>query len=193
MRLRKREVFALVLVIVGTVVSGVYGYTVDTSLQFGAIIIWLTLLATLAAGGISAIASWNHNRWRALVVFDLALAGLMLGDAAMQVGIWYRDRQFLRQMAPYQQLVDSFQSGRVSPGRLPIDSLPPNLKNCCYLVSGERDSTGVWQVEFWWAWGFPTHHSAWVYSSDTSLAKMMVRGEWYHASRLVPHWYRVED
>lgn len=165
-RLRKREVFALVLVVT-TVVSGVYGYTVDPTLQFAGILTWVSLLVMLAVGGISAIANWNNNRCRALVVFDLALAGLMLDDPAMQVGIRYRDRQFLRHMALYQQLVHSFESGRIPPGRLPIDSLPSDLKNCCYVVSGTRDSS-VWQVEFVWGWGGPTHHLACPYSSDTS-------------------------
>jgi hypothetical protein len=193
MRLRKREVFALVMVTVATVVAWIHGYLVFSGLQFARILTWLTLGIMLFAGGISAIARWKHDRWRALVVVGLALAAFVLDETAFEVGMSYRDRQFLNYMAPYQQLVDDFQSGRIPPGRLRVDSLPPSLRNCCYVVWGSPDSTGVWQVEFVWGWGFPTHHVAWVYSSGTSRATVMARGEWYYAYQLVPHWYRAID
>lgn len=193
MRLRKREVVALVVALVSGVVAGIYGYTVDPTLQLAGILLWFALGLLVLAGLINAIAGWSRDRWRALLMLGIALGGFVLDEVAMQRGIDYRDRQFVGQMAPYEQLVGAYQSGAVRAGRLPIDSLPPTLKGCCYLVRGDRDSTGVLQVEFLWARGFPTHHSAWVYSSGTSRAAVMRRGQWYHAAQLVPHWYRVSD
>ena len=193
LRLRRLEIFTLVVVLVAGVVAGVYGYTVDPTLQLAGIAFWFVLGALVLVGAVLAFTQWSRDRWRALVVLGLALGGFVLTVVAMQAGIDVRDRQFVRQMAPYEQLAGAFQSGAVQAGKLPVDSLPTALKGCCYLVQGNRDSTGVWQVEFLWARGFPTHHSAWVYSSGTSRVAVKQRGRWYHADEVAPHWYRVSD
>jgi hypothetical protein len=193
MRLRKREMIALVVALPAIVVAGIYGYTVEPILQFAGTVLWLLSGLLVLAGIVNVLADWSPDRWRALLMLGITLGGFVLSVVALRAGTDLRDRAFLRQMAPYERFANAYQAGAVRPGRFPVDSLPPALKHCCYVVQGNRDSTGVWQVEFVWGWGFPMHHTAWVYSSGTSRTDVMRRGRWYSASDLVPHWYRVSD
>lgn len=190
MRLRKREGIALVVALTAGFVWGICGYTVDATPQKAGIFLGLLLVLLVLAGIISAFARWRFDRWRALSMLGIAFGGLALSWAALVAGFEYRNREFVRQRAPFEQFARAFQSGAVRPGKFPVDSLPPALRNCCYLVQGDRDSTGVWQVEFLWGRSLGAARSAWVFSSGGAVS---ARGQWHQVKELAPHWYRMTD
>ena len=140
-----------------------------------------------------AATNWRRERWRAFLPVTLAVGGFALSFPAADAGFEYRDRQFRRALPAYQQVVERFQSGALRPGELALDSLPPALRGCCYLVTGGRDRAGDWIVEFWVARRFPVHHEAWMYYAGPSLASARRQRAWYSGYRVAPHWYRVSD
>jgi len=160
-------------------------------------IVWvpagLTLIVLALVGLGRAAAMWRRERWRSLLLPTLALSGLVLAYAAGTASLWYRDRAFLHALPTWQRVVDRFIAGRLPPGVLPLDSLPAELRSCCYRVEGMRDSTGGWRVEFWVGRRFPVHHEAWMYYGGASVRVATRDGAWYSWYRLAPHWYRVTD
>lgn len=152
------------------------------------------VVAVLVLFGVGrALGMWRQERWRALVLPALAMSGFVLALPAADVGIWYRDREFVRDLPAYQLVVDRFRSGALPEGVLPLDSLPAELRECCYRVLGVQDADGEWIVEFWVARRFPVHHEGWMYYSGPSGREAARSRAWYSGYRVAPHWYRVAD
>jgi hypothetical protein len=159
--------------------------------------VWLLLglgLSGLVLLGIGlALNGWQRDRWRALLPLALALGGFAVSFPAADAGTSYRDRQFRRALPAYELVVDRFRSGALPPGVLSLDSLPADLRGCCYRVVGLRDATGHWVVEFWVARRFPVHHEAWMYYAGASLEAVARERAWYRGYRVAPQWYSVTD
>jgi hypothetical protein len=157
------------------------------------LVLVLVLLVMLFIGVCYAIARWQRDRWRALVPAMIAIGGFPLALVAADVGLWHRDREFRHALPAYERLVDRFRSGALPQGILSLDSLPGELRGCCYRVVGLRDTTGQWLVEFWVAHRFPVHHEGWMYYSGPSGREAARSRAWYSGYRVAPHWYRVAD
>jgi hypothetical protein len=193
MRLRKLEWFALGVALLTVTEGGVYGFRKIPELQLAGLLLWLVVGLLILIGAGLAFVNWPRDRWRALAILDVAFGGLLLQYGAGSLGAWYRDRLFLRDLATYERVVEGFRSGAVRPGVLSPDSLPAEMRPCCYRVVGGSDAAGRLFVEFWTEWGFPMHHFAWLYYAGDSVRQVARDREWYSGYRVAPHWYRVAD
>jgi len=152
----------------------------------------LSLFSLLLTGVGRAIVMWRHERWRALVLFTIAMSGFVVAFYAADLGFWYRDWKFRGALPAYERLVDRFRAGALPEGVLSLDSLPIELRGCCYRVIGER-TRGNWRVEFWVARRFPVHHEGWMYYDGLSVRDATRAGAWYSWYQVAPRWYRVAD
>jgi hypothetical protein len=155
MKLRSMEWVTLGLGVLMAAEAGVYGYRKVPALQLVGMILLPTFGILVILGIVQAIGEWKRDRWRALLLLGLAVGGLLVADQASSFGNRQRDRQFLRALPAYEEVVAAYRSGTISNGRLEPDSLPPGIRGCCYIVAGHRDSTGTVVVEFWVDRGFP--------------------------------------
>ncbi len=180
----------------GTALAFAIAVALDATGQFlarlGWLVLGLALIGLLLAGLVLAASKWNVERWRALVLPVLAASGLASWSAAGQAGVWYRDREFLRTLPAYERVVERFRSGTLPPGDLPLDSLPSELRECCYRVVALRDSTGHLLVEFWVGRRL-YHHDAWMYYAGLSGKAAGRARAWYSGYEVARHWFRVAD
>jgi hypothetical protein len=193
MRLRKLEWFALSLAVASVTVEGIYGYRKIPALLPAMLILWLTLGLLALVGALQAVGAWRTARRRVFILPAIAVCGFLVGYQAAGIGAAYRDKQFLGVLPAYQRVVDEYRSGAAPPGRLSLDSLPTDIRSCCYLVTGGRDSAGELFVEFWVERAFPVHHAAWLYYSGNSAREVARARAWYSGYKVAPHWYRVAD
>ena len=160
-------------------------------------LVWLVLGLGLAfvalIGLLLALDAWSSQRWRGVVLPAIAIIGVALWYPAGQLGVWYRDREFRRTLPAYERVVERFRSGALPQGELPLDSLPDELRACCYRVVGLQDSTGYYLVEFFVGHRFPVRHDAWMYYGGASGKAAARARRWYSGYRVAPHWYRVGD
>jgi len=193
MRLRKLEWFALSVAIASATVEGIYGYRKIPLVLLAMLALWLALGLLAVVGTLLAIGTWRKDRWRTLVVPVIAVSGFLFGYQAGGIGTGYRDKQFLRVLPVYERVVGEYRSGATPLGAMSLDSLPADIRSCCYLVTGGRDSAGELFVEFWVERAFPVHHAAWLYYSGNSAREVARARAWYSGYRVAPHWYRVAD
>jgi hypothetical protein len=181
---------------VASALAFIIAVALDAAGQFlarlGWLVLGLVLIGFLLAGLVLASRKWSVERWRVLVLPVLAGGGLASWPAAAQAGVWYRDREFLRTLPAYERVVERFRSGTLPPGDLLLDSLPSELRECCYRVVALRDSTGHLLVEFW-VGRLLYHHSAWMYYAGPSGKAAGRAREWPMGYEVAPHWYRVAD
>jgi hypothetical protein len=192
-KLHKLERFALGVALVTGIVGGIYGFRKLPWLQLTGLVLWATLAVLVFFGGVQALATWPRDRWRALLLLAIAMGGFWLDYEASGIGAWYRDRLFRRDLPAYERVVEGFRSGAIPLGLLSPDSLPADMRSCCYRVAGYENPGGHLLIEFWTERGFPVKHAGWLYYSGPSAEEAARARGWYSGHRVAPHWYRISD
>ena len=192
-RLRKLEWFAVVVALVAAMLGGAFAARPRPDLQYMVVGLWLVLVLVTFIGIVQAVVRWGRDRRRTLLIFAIVSGGLALAYPAGLIGRWHRNRQFMRALPAYERVVEGFRSGIIPLGLLSPDSLPLELRACCYQVTGERDETGELIVQFWVGWAFPPRHTGWMYYAGTSVREVAVPRGWYRGKLVAPYWYHVSD
>ena len=162
--------------------------------QYSSILLFLLLSLVILICIARAVSGFRQHRRTSSVLGGAALlsfAGLFVaGDA----GAWLRDRDFERLRPAMERVIEAYQSSPDSSMRLDSVAVPRELRPPIYSVWASRDRArrvGVW---FFYGFGFPPRHSAWIYTSDVAATPASIRGWFWHSSRkLAAHWYDVWD
>jgi hypothetical protein len=109
------------------------------------------------------------------------IAGMRAADGALH------DRQFARHLPEMAALVARVPLGARGRARLPVDSLPAEVRDCCARVMVRRDAEGHLSATF-----LGGRSTAYLYDpSGARLERGISRGRWRSHDRLAPEWYRV--
>jgi hypothetical protein len=143
----------------------------------------LMLLVTLA----QAIAVRKAAGPLALLPLVLLLAGLPGIGAMRAADSALYDRRFARHLAEMEALVTRAPFGSGNRVRLPVDSLPRAVRDCCARVVVRRDSVGQVSATF-----FGRRSTTYLYDpSGSRVLRGIWTGRWRSHERLAPDWYRV--
>jgi hypothetical protein len=109
------------------------------------------------------------------------IAGVRAADGALH------DRRFARHLAELEAVVARAPLGGATRARLPVDSLPRAVRDCCARVVVRRDSLGQLSATF-----LGRRNTSYLYDpSGTRLRRGVGTGRWRSHARLAPDWYRV--
>jgi hypothetical protein len=109
------------------------------------------------------------------------IGGMRAADGALH------DRQFARHFSEMEALVARVPLGSRGRARVPVDSLPAEVRDCCARVVVRRDSVGHVSATF-----LGPRSTAYLYDpSGTRLERGLGRGRWRSHERLAQEWYRV--
>ena len=162
--------------------------------QYSSILLFLVLSLVILICVARALSGFHqHRRSSALIggAAFLSFAGLF---AAGDAGSWLRDRDFERFRPAMERIVQEFQASPDSSMRLDSAAVPRELRPAVYSVRASRDRARRVDVWFFYGFGFPPQHSAWIFTSDSAAAPASIRGSFWHGSRkLSAHWYDASD
>jgi len=109
------------------------------------------------------------------------IPGMRAADGALH------DRRFARHLGEMEALVARAPFGSGNRVRLPVDSLPRAVRDCCARVVVRRDSVGQLSATF-----LGRRNTAYLYDpSGTRLLRGIWTGRWRSHEPLAPDWYRV--
>jgi hypothetical protein len=191
--LRRSEWFALAVATAAGAVALVYGFRKIPELQLAGVVLWMVLALIMMAGVVLATAPEQRPWWRPLILVGIGAGGFVLSFVMQSTGAIYRDHEFRRTLSAYGSVVERVRSGALPPGLLPPDSLPSEIRTCCYQVVAGWDSAGHLAVEFLEDRGFPMKQSGWLYYSGESARQIARSRGWYNGYEVAPHWYRVSN
>ena len=167
---------------------GAFSYHPNPARQYLSVALGLLLGVVLLGWTLGVIDEWfSRRRPIPLAGFVVAVSGLGGFLIAPDVGVALSDYRFRADLRAYEQVVAML---RTQPPRsLPLDSLPPTLRRRVYLVRSWRRPDGEFGVDFFYGFGFPPQHSAYVYY-DGKAARPP--GDFWHSGRkLAPRWWSV--
>jgi hypothetical protein len=188
--------YIIVICAVGTAISsGLFAVRSTSGRQLGSMMFFLALLALGLVAVALGVTDWRVTRWRALRPLGLVLTALCLWYGSLLAGGEIREQRFERSRPGYEAVVEHFARGALPLDRhIPPELLPPEVRDCCYRVSGWRDKAGTLAVEFLTDGGWPARHSGYLYyAGDTLRANSAVAERWRRGTRLEPHWYWVSN
>ena len=163
--------------------------------QYLSIFLFLVLgVAVLVCVG-RALLGLRQHRGSSALLGGAALLSVAAVFQAPRMGWWLRDRDFQRLRPQMERLVDSYEASPDT-GRLRLDSVtvPEELRPSVYSVWGARERGGRVDVWFFYGFGWPPNHSAWIFTSDSAASQASILGDFWHRwRRLTPYWYDVSD
>ena len=162
--------------------------------QYVSVLLFLVLSVVILVCAARALSGFRQHRRSSSVLGGAALlsfAGLFVaGDA----GAWLRDRDFERLRPAMERVIEAYQASPDSSMRLDSVAVPRELRPPIYSVWASRDRARRVDVWFFYGFGFPPRHSAWIYTSDVAATPASIRGWFWHGSRkLAAHWYDASD
>ncbi len=142
-----------------------------------------------------ALIGLRQHRRSSVVLGAAVLLSVAVAYQGPKVGWWLRDRDFQRLRPRMERIIEEFRASPDS-GRLRLDSVevPEDLRPPIYSVWGTRKQAGRVDVWFFYGFGWPPNHSAWIFTSDTAASTASIREDfWHRGRRLTPHWYDASD
>jgi predicted nucleic acid-binding protein len=162
--------------------------------QYLSILLFLVLSVVICVCVGRALSRFRQHRRSSAALGGAALLSIAGLFAAQHAGVWLHDRDFQRLRPTMERIVHEFQASPDSSMRLDSVAVPVALRPPIYSVWASRDRTRRVDVWFFYGFGFPPNHSAWVFTSDSAASPASIRGWFWHRSRqLTPHWHNASD
>ena len=163
--------------------------------QYLSILLFLVLVVVVLVCVGRALLGFRQHRRSSVVLGSAVLFSVVVAYQGPRVGWWLRDRDFQRLRPRMERIIEEFRASPDS-GRLRLDSVevPEDLRPPVYSVWGTRKEAGRVDVWFFYGFGWPPNHRAWIFTSDTAASTASIReGFWHRGRRLTPHWYDALD
>lgn len=169
------------------VVLGAAGRHGGTGWELASLAVTLGYPLMLLVVTAHAVAAWGLYQGRAVLPLCLLLSAVPAVGAVRSADEELHDRRFARHFAELEALVARAPLGVHHRARVPVDSLPSGVRDCCALVLIRRDSLGDLSATFLGRRG-----TAYLYDpTGNRLRRGIGARRWRSYDRLAPDWYRV--
>ena len=132
--------------------------------QYSSILLFLVLSLVILICVARALSAFHQQHRSSAFLGGAALIGFAGLFAAKNVGFWLRDRDFERFRPAMERIVQEFQASPDSSMRLDSVAVPGELGPPVYSVWASRDRTRRVDVWFFYGFGFPPQHVAWIFT-----------------------------
>jgi hypothetical protein len=185
--LRRRMLAAGGYAALFAVVLGAIGRHGGAAWELASLLVTLGYPLMLLVVTAHALAAWRRYRGRAVLPLGLLLTGVPAVAGVRSADGELHDRRFARHFAELEALVTRAPLDVRHRARLPVDSLPAAVRDCCALVVVRRDSVGQLSATF-----LGRGKTGYLYDpSGSRIRRGIGARRWRSFDRLAPEWYRV--
>jgi hypothetical protein len=158
-------------------------------LQLLSLPLFLGMLAAIPLSFIWIFRDWRQHRWLAALPFMVCILSFV---GSFQMAMSVRDRLFDWALPSYEMVVQQMQAGRfivtTNWSQIPGAEAQARL---AYEVYAQKDTNGVFTVEFLTEGGFPARHSGYLYSSSGVIEPGSLPFARWPPIKLRPKWFYV--